>query len=134
MRFAGSWDRPRQGTVPTIAGNFRGVPGPERPAGACVFMAPTAWSGNLALLRCSAFALSSQIPSSSPLSLPAACFLGIGEHVTGLIIIAVALFSVAPEVLDGIPDTNMPWRIQKQIATTAAVLGMDKNRNCRLPS
>ncbi len=28
------------------------------------------------------------------------------EHVSGLIIIAVALFSVAPEFLDGIPDTS----------------------------
>ena len=85
-------------------------------------MAPTAWCMSHASRLCSVFSVFSQILSSSSLSLPAAISLALGEHVGGLIIIAIVLFSVLLNFLMEFQARHAVEEIQKQIATTAAVM------------
>jgi P-type Mg2+ transporter len=119
MPFEGFWDGQLQELFRQLQATPTGLT-TMRPAGNCVSVAQAPWSGNLASLRYSVFSVSSRIPHHP--SRGQCVSLALGEHVGGLIIIAIVRFSVLLNFLMEFQARHAVEEIQKQSAITAALM------------
>jgi magnesium-transporting ATPase (P-type) len=121
MRFAGCWNRPRQELFQQLQ---------TTPEGLTTEEARRRWRlyGPNSLVRDSRFAALFSLfgffanPLVIILVVASGISLALGEHVGGLIIIAIVLFSVLLNLLMEFQARHAMEEIQKQIATTAEVL------------